>query len=78
MRQEQRFWMVYGLGQHQPTVRHKTFLSARMEAERLARTAPGIDFYVLETVGTARKVDVEFFDLRSPPGGREPDDEIPF
>lgn len=75
MRPEPRFWMVYGMNQRQPTIRHKSLGSARAEAERLARTCPGIDFFVLEAVGAARKVDVEYVDLRS---ARDADDEIPF
>lgn len=77
---EPRFWMVYGMGQGQPTARHKTFDSARAEASRLARLNPGIDFFVLEAVGAARKVDVEFTDLRRLAGevGRTLDDDIPF
>ncbi|EKF40849.1 hypothetical protein NA8A_18197 [Nitratireductor indicus C115] len=71
------FWMVYGLGQRQPTVRHKTFASAQGEAERLARTVPGVAFYVLEAVSVSRRVDVETIRLRE--GLPYPcDDEIPF
>ncbi|MFC5385163.1 hypothetical protein ACFPLB_04185 [Aquamicrobium segne] len=69
-----KFWMVYGMGQGAPVARHKTFDSARIEAERLARIAPGTRFYILETVGAAEKVDVQFIDLRS----RDLDDLIPF
>lgn len=69
-----RFWMVYGAGQGAPTARHKSFDSARTEAERLARMVPGIRFFILETVGAVEKVDVQFIDLRS----RDLDDEIPF
>lgn len=63
------FWMVYGLGQSQPTVRHKTPGSAQAEAERLARLNPGIKFFVLEPVSVSVKVDVETTSLR---------DELPF
>ena len=70
----ERFWMVYGEGQGSPTARHKTFDSARTEAERLARIAPGVRFFILETVGAVEKVDVQFIDLRP----RDLDDEIPF
>lgn len=54
-----QFFMVYGMGQNRPTVRHKTLASATQEAERLARANPGIDFYVLAAVSRSRKVDVE-------------------
>ncbi|MET3790679.1 hypothetical protein [Aquamicrobium terrae] len=70
----ERFWMVYGAGQGAPTARHKSFDSARTEAERLARMVPGVRFFILETVGAVEKVDVQFIDLR--PG--DLDDEIPF
>lgn len=71
------FWMVYGLGQRQPTVRHKTFASAQGEAERLARVAPGTPFYVLEAVSVSRRVDVET--IRLEPGQRAiTEDDIPF
>lgn len=52
------FFMVYGLGQRQPTVRHKTRASAALEAERLARAHPGVEFYVLRTVSVSKKTDV--------------------
>lgn len=70
----ERFWMVYGAGQGAPTARHKCFASARVEAERLARIAPGVRFFILETVGAVEKVDVQFIDLRA----TDPIDEIPF
>ncbi len=76
-RNPETFWMVYGLGQRQPTVRHKTFASAQGEAERLARTVPGVAFYVLEAVSVSRRVDVET--IRLEPGQRAiTEDEIPF
>jgi len=71
------FWMVYGLGQRQPTVRHKTFASAQGEAERLARTVPGVAFYVLEAVSVSRRVDVET--IRLEPSAYQIDGgDIPF
>lgn len=69
-----RFWMVYGAGRGAPTARHKSFDSARTEAERLARMVPGVRFFILETVGAVEKVDVQFIDLRA----GDPTDEIPF
>ncbi|GAB4071712.1 hypothetical protein KHC28_00235 [Ancylobacter sonchi] len=44
------FWMVYGVGQRAPTVRHKSFESADTEAKRLAKSLPDIEFFVLQTV----------------------------
>jgi len=54
----QPFFMVYGLGQRQPTVRHKTRAHATLEAERLARAHPGIEFFVLRTISVSKKTDV--------------------
>lgn len=54
------FFMVYGLGQGAPTLCHPSFESAKAESERLAAKHPGITFYVLASVGKARRVDVEF------------------
>lgn len=65
------FFMVYGMGQGAPTARHDSFSRAKAEAERLARNNPGIEFYVLATVGCARKTDVEFTPLNT-------DDLVPF
>lgn len=66
------FWMVYGMNQGQPTVRHHSEDSATTEASRLARLHPGIDFYVMEATYRVFKKDVETERL-------SPDDcEIPF
>lgn len=67
------FWMVYGMGQGGPTYRHHSLESAKTEATRLARANPGVQFFILETIGTVEKVDVVFTDLRVPA-----DDGIPF
>lgn len=68
------FWMVYGLGQGAPIAQHVTRESAETESKRLARSHPGIKFFVLETVSVAEKVDVQFTRLTR----RDLDDEIPF
>ncbi len=75
------FWMVYGLNQRAPTVRHKTEDSAVREAARLARAHPEITFFVLTATHRLRRNDV----LIEPLGARsyfEPteayDDGIPF
>jgi hypothetical protein len=71
------FWMVYGLGQGQPTWKHSSAHAATKEAERLARLHPGKTFIVLEAIGAVRKRDIEII-----PIGRgtqaDLDDDIPF
>lgn len=64
------FWMVYGAGCGAPTVRHDRLGNARAEAERLAVANPGTKFYVLRSVGVARRVDVDWAEIE--------EDEIPF
>lgn len=63
---QQPFWMVYGMGQGAPTVRHDTSESAVAEARRLARANPGITFIVLASVRGYRTADpiveIEFDD----------------
>lgn len=54
------FWMVFNPQAGAPVYRHPTEKAARTEAERLARINPGQTFYVLQTVGKARKTDVEY------------------
>lgn len=46
----EQFWMVYGIGQLPPRVKHPTKQSAEDEAERLSRHVPGTVFVVLEAV----------------------------
>lgn len=46
--QHQEFWLVWSpTGAKSPSFRHPSEHSAITEAERLARTAPGQQFYVL-------------------------------
>lgn len=44
-----KFWMITGDG-NSPKVRHANRQDAVREAERLAKTNPGIEFFVLEAV----------------------------
>jgi hypothetical protein len=44
-----KFWMITGDG-NSPKVRHITYRDAVLEAERLAKANPGIEFFVLESV----------------------------
>lgn len=76
------FWMVYGLNQRAPVVRHKSEMSAIREAERLARGNPQVSFFVLEATHRLRKNDVliESLSARSyaPNFDEEPYDGVPF
>lgn len=58
MSERNTFWMVYGLNQRAPTVRHKTEDSAVREAARLARAHPEITFFVLAATHRLRRNDV--------------------
>lgn len=55
-----RFYMVWNEGNRGPVVRHNTDMSARTEAERLARLNPGQKFYVLSVIDCCQKRDVEW------------------
>lgn len=68
------FWMVYGAGQGAPTARHGSQDIAETEARRLARNNPGIEFYVLQTVARAVKIDVQVTRFER----RDIDADIPF
>lgn len=61
MLHEHKFWMVKGAGPS--TVHHASKEVAEAEAKRLARSAPGQVFVVLEAVSAHVKVDVESWDL---------------
>lgn len=62
------FWMIHGTGTREPTMRHKSFHDAKAELERLARTNPNHEFYLLQAIGRAKRVDVQY----------EECDQIPF
>ncbi len=49
MTQTRKFWMITG-DRNSPKVRHTDRQSAVCEAERLAKSNPGIEFFVLESV----------------------------
>jgi len=74
------FWMVYGVGQREPTYRHVYYNSAAREAARLARNHPGTVFVVLEAITALVKNDLIMRRYRAPldvsdAGGS---DDIPF
>lgn len=62
------FWMIHGTGSREPTMRHQSFHAAKAELERLARSYPGTEFYLLQAIGRAKKVDVQY----------EECDQVPF
>lgn len=60
---ERPFWLVWSpTGMSPPSHRHTSYESAKTEAQRLANTTRG-EFFVLEAVGVARRVDVHWFDI---------------
>lgn len=67
-----KFWMVLGLGT--PTFRHESRVSAKAEAERLARMNPGQSFVVLESMATVVKSDLAW----SVHGDCDDPSEVPF
>lgn len=71
------FWMVYGLHQNAPVRRHKTEQSALIEAKRLARQSPDVDFFVLKATHHIVKRDVDV-NMLTYGYGRDADDNIPF
>lgn len=74
MENNEAFFLVWSpTGQTPPVVRHPTFESAKAEAERLALQAPSSTFFVLEAVGFARKVQVQWTDLVTPGDAFEPE-----
>lgn len=61
------YWLVMRAGREPvlaSTAQHTTPGAAATEAERLAKTYPGAQFVVLETVSAHRAVDMEVVNLR--------------
>lgn len=62
---EEPFWIVWGGDRNGiPVVRHESVESARLEAERLARSNRGAEFYILSSVGKCAVSDINYTDLR--------------
>lgn len=59
---ENTFWLVWNPAGGAPTFQHNTEESARTEASRLARSNPGLKFYVLASTGCAVKRDVDWIE----------------
>lgn len=73
------FWLVWcPTGSAPPSRRHHSVRAAQEEAERLARLAPGQDFYVVQPVSVSRKIEVVTTPLCPAGAIRAPDDGIPF
>ncbi len=62
------YYMV--MGNDKPNFKHTTLISAKNEAERLARLHPGQIFIVLQAVGSAVVCDIKWEEFDS--------DEVPF
>lgn len=60
MSRVKQFWLVWNPEGRAPTYQHDSEESARSEAERLAKLNPGQSFYVLETVGCVKKIEVQW------------------
>jgi len=63
---EPPFYMVWNEETGQTHFKHGSYDSAVHESKRLARTHPGVRFYVLAAVGCARKDDVTFEEYCDP------------
>lgn len=60
------FWMVWSPQGRPPTHRHESHGSAVTEAERLARTNPGQQFFVLEATDMRELNDMKRVSLDRP------------
>lgn len=63
MGRDAKFWVVWSPQSGPPTVRHASLAMATNEAMRLAQQHPGNEFVVLEAVGVAQKVTVQWTEL---------------
>ena len=52
------FWLVWNPGGNAPRFQHPSLESAENEAKRLARHAPGQEFFVLRPVSATLKSDI--------------------
>lgn len=71
---DRKIWLVFNPDGRSPTFVHQSYESARDEAKRLARNVPDQTFYVMESVGKARRQDVSWYAY----GRSENQDDIPF
>lgn len=61
--EHRHFWMVKAEGHNPTTHKHHSFEDAQAEANRLAVQNPGRKFFVLQTVGFARKEAAEWHEM---------------
>lgn len=73
----QKFWMVWSPSGRSPTHRHYSREAADLEAARLARLAPGSEFFVLKAVGGKTVPLAQPSDIKLV-AGDELRDDIPF
>lgn len=52
------FYLVWNPAGRTPQFKHESITAARIEAERLARVYPGLEFYVLEPTHRMVRADV--------------------
>lgn len=74
-----KIWVVYNPNGRAPTHTHHSYDSAKQEARRLARLNHDQPFYVMESIGMARKADVSWYvHEEDRPQYNFNEDEIPF
>lgn len=74
-----KFWMVWCPHRSGPTYQHPSKAAARKEAERLARSSPGLVFIVLAAVDArVCSVSEPHVVKLTAPVAADPDDGIPF
>ena len=73
MNEPKTFWVVWCERMGPPSVKHLTKDAAVKEAKRLAGQNNGLNFFVLESVGFATKVDVDWI-----PTVKDENAELPF
>lgn len=62
----QKFWLVWCEGGDASTYKHDTELSARTEAERLAKLNRGRTFHVMEVIASVKVTDVMWREYGGP------------
>ncbi len=62
-----KFWLVWRNGSQSAAKQHPTLEKAQIEASRLAKTNPGAEFYVLESLNLYKgDVHVEAYSCNEP------------